>query len=69
MKPAQYRELSVNELNEKIEGMEEEHFNLRFQDKLGQLSNPLQLRMLKRDIARAHTVLNQKKNEAAVTNA
>jgi len=60
MKPSQLRELSVAELREKIDGYEEELFNLRFQARMGQLGNPLQLRYLRREIARAKTVLHEK---------
>jgi len=48
-----------------VDGLEEEFFNLRFQAKMGQLTNPLQLRYIKRDIARAKTILNEKKRTAA----
>ena len=68
MKAALLRELSVAELKEKVDNLEEEHFNLRFQAKLGQLSNPLRLRVVRRDIARAATILNQKMRESAATN-
>ncbi len=60
MKAKEIRELSVEEIAKKIDGMEEELFNLRFQAKMGQLSNPLQLRLVRRDIARAKTILNEK---------
>ena len=60
MKALELRQLSAGEIREKINSLEEEHFNLRFQSTLGQLSNPLQLRVLKREIARAKTVLNEK---------
>lgn len=52
--------LSAEEINKKISAWEEELFNLRFQAKLGQLANPLQLRMVRRDIARAKTIIKQK---------
>jgi len=67
MKAHDFREMSLKELKEKIDGLEEEHFNLRFQDKMGQLSNPLQLRMIRRDVARAHTILSEKKRETALS--
>lgn len=60
MKAKEIKELSVDEIVKKIGGWEEELFNLRFQAKLGQLANPLQLRMVRRDIARAKTVVQQK---------
>jgi large subunit ribosomal protein L29 len=60
MKAKDLRDLSKEEIAKKIDELEEELFNLRFQAKMGQLSNPLQLRYVKRDIARARTVRNQK---------
>ncbi len=64
MRASQLREISVAELREKIEGHDEELFNLRFQARTGQLSNPLQLRALRREIARAKTVLHEKTSVA-----
>jgi large subunit ribosomal protein L29 len=59
------RELSPDEILKKVDSLEEEFFNLRFQAKMGQLTNPLQLRYIKRDIARAKTILNEKTRTAA----
>jgi large subunit ribosomal protein L29 len=59
MKPKELRSLSKEEILKKIDGWEEEIFNLRFQAKIGQLANPLQLRYIRRNIARAKTILNQ----------
>lgn len=59
MKPKEIRGLSKEDLLKKIDGWEEEIFNLRFQAKIGQLANPLQLRYIRRDIARAKTILNE----------
>lgn len=64
MKTKEIRELSREEVEKKIDGWEEELFNLRFQAKMGQLANPLQLRLVRRDIARAKTILNEKKEAA-----
>jgi large subunit ribosomal protein L29 len=64
MKANEIRELSVEEILKKVDGLEEEFFNLRFQAKMGQLTNPLQLRYIRRDIARAKTILNEKKRAA-----
>ena len=59
MKVEEIRSLSSDEIVKKVDEWEEELFNLRFQARLGQLSNPLRLRSVRRDIARAKTVLNQ----------
>ncbi|MFP4163528.1 MAG: 50S ribosomal protein L29 [Chitinispirillaceae bacterium] len=60
MKATEIRELSAEEITEKIDSLEEELFNLRFQAKMGQLSNPLQLRFVRRQLARTKTVLKEK---------
>jgi large subunit ribosomal protein L29 len=62
MKVKEIRELSTEEIVKKVDTWEEELFNLRFQARLGQLSNPLQLRIVRRNIARAKTVLQQNKS-------
>jgi large subunit ribosomal protein L29 len=56
----------VNEIKVKLGEMEEELFNLRFQAKLGQLSNPVRMRIVKRDIARAKTIAHQQGKIAQV---
>ncbi len=61
MKSKEIRELSKEEIVEKISEMEEEFFNLRFQAKIGQLSNPVRMRIIKHDIARAKSILNELK--------
>jgi large subunit ribosomal protein L29 len=61
MKAQEFRDLSLIEIKGKIEGMEEELFNLRFQAKMGQLSNSMRMTEVRRDIARAKTILNEKK--------
>ena len=65
MKITEVRPLSIPELKEKAEALEEELFNLRFQEKMGQLSNPIRLRIVRRDIARIKTVIAEKKSEKA----
>jgi large subunit ribosomal protein L29 len=59
----QLRNLSSDEIAKKVQEMQEELFNLRFQAKMGQLANALQLRMVRRSIARAMTLLTQKAKE------
>lgn len=60
MKAKEIRELSTEEMIKKIDQSQEELFNLRFQAKMGQLANPLQLRFIRRDIARINTILKEK---------
>jgi large subunit ribosomal protein L29 len=68
MKARELRELSTEEVKEKLSEMEEELFNLRFQAKMGQLSNPLRMRIVKRDRARVKTILTQQAKQS-VSNA
>ena len=54
------RELTEVELNTELSKMKKELFNLRFQHTTGQLENPVQMRELKRDIARIKTIIREK---------
>jgi large subunit ribosomal protein L29 len=62
MKMTEIKSLSVQELKEKSAALQKELFNLRFQDKMGQLSNPVRLRIVRRDIARVKTLITEKKS-------
>ena len=64
MKPAEIRELSVAELNQKLSDLETELFNLRFQHAINQLDNPLRLQLVRKDIARVKTVIREKELKA-----
>jgi ribosomal protein L29 len=65
MKMHEIKQLALRELQEKSAVLEEELFNLRFQAKTGQLSNPVRLRIVRRDIARVKTLLGDKARAAA----
>ena len=65
MKVNELRNLSREDVAKKVQELEEELFNLRFQAKMGQLANALQLRYVRRSIARAKTILAEKTGEAA----
>jgi large subunit ribosomal protein L29 len=54
------KDLSSEELEAKATDMKKEIFNLRFQQAMGQIENPMRLRILRKDIARAKTVLKEK---------
>ena len=65
LKARDLREKSAAEITEKVNAATEELFNLRFQARMGQLANPLRIRLLRKDIARAKTVLREKELAAA----
>ena len=54
------RELENQELEIKIKELKQELFNLRFQAAVGKLENTAQLRKVKKDIARAYTILTER---------
>ena len=65
MKGNEIRNLSTAELNEKVAGLKEELFNLRFQLATGQLENPMRIREVKKTIARIKTVQREEELKAA----
>ena len=54
------RELSLEELEVKVNELKQELFNLKFQKTLGQLQNTAKIRDVKRTIARLKTVVTEK---------
>lgn len=60
MKANEFSAMSADQLTEKVADLKKELFNLRFQLATGQLQNTMQITAVKRDIARAKTVLRQK---------
>ncbi len=59
MKAKELRDLSVNELKDKLNDLKAELFNLRFQHSINQLDNPMRLNHVKKDIARIKTILRE----------
>ena len=55
-------------LRETLVALKKEAFNLRFQQATGQLENTARMRVVRRDVARVKTILNQKAAEAAASN-
>ena len=65
MKAEDLRAKTEDELNDEIDSLAKEAFNLRFQKASGQLENTARVRAVRRDMARVKTVLNQKAQESA----
>ncbi len=61
MKASELKEKTAEELQTILHDLRKEQFNLRMQQGTGQLSRPHQMKQVKRDIARVHTVINQAK--------
>ncbi|AEI46009.1 MULTISPECIES: 50S ribosomal protein L29 [Paenibacillus] len=60
MKASEFRNLTTAEIEQKIAGFKEQLFNLRFQLATGQLDNPVQIQKVRKEIARAKTVLRER---------
>jgi large subunit ribosomal protein L29 len=63
---AELRELSDDQLIERLESNKEELFNLRFQLATGQLDNPMRIKDVRHDVSRILTVLRERQPEQAV---
>jgi len=59
MKASEIRELSTDELNEKLTGLKKDLFFLRMQHATNQLDNPIRISQVKKDIARVKTVIRR----------
>lgn len=57
---SEIKDLSVAELNKKRMALSKDLFNARIKNSIGQLANPLEIRQLRRDLARLNTALVQK---------
>ena len=54
------RGLSVEKLEEKLQGLKKDLFMLRMQHATNQLDNPLRIAIVKKDIARIKTIIREK---------
>lgn len=64
MKTAEIREMSAAELDNKLAGLKEELFNLRFQMATGQCENQMKIHEIKKSIARIKTIQRQRELNA-----
>ena len=60
-KPETFRELKTDELEQKLAVLVEERFRLTFRRGTEAITNPLQFRTMRRDIARIKTILCERK--------
>jgi len=60
MKASDIRELSVDEIKNRISEAQEELFRLRFRSATQQLENPALIKSLRRNVARMRTILRQR---------
>ena len=60
MKAKEIREMSREEMTQKLAELKKDLFNLRFQHATNQLENPIKIVAVKRDIARINTIIREK---------
>lgn len=65
MKAKEYRDMTPDDLRKEIESQTKALFNLRFRKVTDVVENPAEFRKIKKEIARAMTVLREKEMAAA----
>ena len=63
MKANEIRKMSREDLNNKVNELKNELFNLRFRLATGQLDNPSSIKSVKRDIAKVKTIIRERELE------
>jgi len=59
------KEMTLEEINQRVAELREELFNLRFRNSMRQLDNPLKIRESRREMARLLTVMREKEGVKA----
>ncbi len=62
MKNEEIKTLSLEQLNARLKELKTSLFNLRFSHATRNLANPLEIRNVRREIARVQTAIKQKTN-------
>lgn len=65
MNAQELRDKTPDQLRDALADLKKEAFNLRFQQATNQLENTARMRVVKRDVARVKTILNEKAASAA----
>lgn len=60
MKAKEIRQMTDKELSTELLDLKGELFNLRFQLATGQLDNPMRIKVVRKDIARAKTIIRER---------
>ena len=66
MDAKELREKTSDQLNEELETLKKEGFNLRFQQATGQVKNTARMRQARREVARVKTIINEKSTKVVV---
>jgi large subunit ribosomal protein L29 len=63
MKPEDIRNMTKDEISNKVSSLKEEVYKLRFEKKTGRIEKPHKMKEAKKDIARCLTILREKEHE------
>ena len=69
MKAEKLRDMSLDQLDDQLEKLKKEQFNLRFQAASGQMENTSRVRSVRRDIARLMTIARGRRVESGAKSA
>jgi len=62
-KAKEIRELTIQELHDRLRDLKQEALNLRFQKSTGQLENTARLKLVRKETARVMTVLSERRRQ------
>ncbi len=65
MRPEEIREMGDADIEQQLEELSDELFNLRMKAAYEELENPMRLRQIRRDIARLKTIRRERQLQAA----
>ena len=65
MKASDVRDLTDDQLEERLGTLRKEQFNLRFQKATGRLENTVRVRQVRRDIGRILTIMHERRTAKA----
>ena len=65
LRASDIREMSVEDVQQRMAQLEEERFRLKFRSATKPLEDPLKLRWIRKDIARLKTILRERQLESA----
>jgi len=63
MKITEIRNMTIDELNEKLNDTSKKLSQLKFNNSVQTIENPLEIKTLRRQIAKLKTILNEKKQD------
>jgi large subunit ribosomal protein L29 len=63
--PNELRDMSLEDLESRLNELTEERFRLRFRSATESIENPMRFRAIRRDIARIKTILEEKSRVAS----